>query len=208
MINSTQQAVDFLGHQINCVHDADGTPYVPLKWLCEILGIDDRRQRKEVKDSGIYDWKMLSVKGGDGRHRKTLCLPAKQACLWFYVINPDTVRPEIKERLLEYQEESTTALRHSRQYGLALNPRSSAEEIESRVRECGYRHLQQPFPGGCDAVTERVALLMAELEVFRQFDNAPAPYRNKARECALVAIDRYFEWKIRHGHDPFYSAIH
>ncbi len=208
MTNSTQPAVDFLGHQINCIQDADGSPYVPLRWLCEILGIDDKRQRREVKDSGVYDWKMLSVKGANGRHRKTLCLPVKQACLWFYMVNPNTVRPEIKGRLLEYQEESTAALWHSSQYGLGFDPRSPAEEIEAHVRESGYRRLQEWPPGSRDPVIERVVLLMAEIAVFRRFGEEAAPYRDKARECILVAIDRYFDWTIRHKNDPYQSTIH
>jgi hypothetical protein len=208
-MNSTEQAVDFLGHQINCVQDADGTPYVALKWLCEILGIDHNRQRREIKERGVFDWKIVSVKGTDGRHRKMLCLPLKQACLWFYVINPNTVRPEIKERLLEYQEESTTALRHQRQYGLTFNPRFPAEQIESRVRESGYRYIQERFPSVCDTVHGRVALLLAELDTFGQFYNEAPPYRDKARECIGAAVDQYFEWMIRHGHDPFfYREIH
>jgi hypothetical protein len=68
--------------------------------------------------------------------------------------------------------------------------------------------IQEQFPGDGYSVQDSVALLMAELEVFRQFENESPPYRDKARECALVAIDRFFEWKTRHGHDSFYSAIH
>ena len=87
-MNSTHQAVDFLGHQINYVLDDDGAPYVPLKWLCEILGLNHDRERRETRNRGLFNWKMLSVKGADGRHRNMLCLPVKQACLWFYVVNP------------------------------------------------------------------------------------------------------------------------
>ncbi len=203
-MNSTQQAVDFLGNQIDTVLDADGAPYVPLKWLCEILGIDDKRQRREVKDSGVYNWKMLSVKGADGRHRKMLCLPVKQACLWFYIINPNTVRPEIKERLLEYKEESTTALRQSREYGLTINPRFPAEEIESLVRESLDRMMQETFPDRHDPRQTRLELLARELVLFGKFENEAPPYRDKALECMDVATDKYFEWMIRHGHDPFF----
>jgi hypothetical protein len=204
MKDSSPKAVDFLGHQINCIQDAEGNSYVPLKWLCEILGIDDQRQRWKVKHIYNYDWKMLAVKGADGRHRKMLCLPVKQACLWFYLANPNMVRPEIKERLLEYQEESTTVLRHSMQYGFTLNPRVPAEEIESAVREPLERKMRETFPDRHDPQQWRLELLARELLLFRQFDNEAPPYRDKASECMDVAIGRYMEWVIRHGYDPFY----
>lgn len=37
---STKQAVDFLGYEIALIEDDDGNMYVPLKRVCEILGID------------------------------------------------------------------------------------------------------------------------------------------------------------------------
>jgi hypothetical protein len=104
MNNSTEQAVDFLGHQINCVHDADGTPYLPLKWLCEILGIDDKGQRREVKDRGGYHWKMLSVKGADGRHRNMLCLRFDDLYAWLLTVDAHTVRRELVGRFVAYRE--------------------------------------------------------------------------------------------------------
>lgn len=194
VISDSKHAVDFLGHQINCIQDADGTPYVPLKWLCEILGIEPDWQRRSVKDRGVYDWKMLSVKGTDERHRKMLCLPLKQVYMWSYIVNANTVRPEIKERLLEYQEESTTALRHSRQYGLALNPRSPAEEIEGAVRESLDSMMRETFRDRRDPHQMRLELLARELVLFSQFDNEAPPYRDKARECKAAAIKRYEEW--------------
>jgi hypothetical protein len=137
---STKQVVDFLGHQINCVQDADGAPYLPLKRLCKILGIDHNRQIREVKRDGAFIWKILSVKGADGRRRQTFCLPLKLMYLWLYTVGANTVRSEIKKKLLQFKEEVATPFRHARQYGLAFSPRMPAEEIERRVRESGYRY--------------------------------------------------------------------
>ena len=78
MINSNPKAVDFLGYKIDSVEDDDGAAYVPLKRLCDILGIDHNLQRRDIKDDGAYDWKMVPVKGADGGHRKMFCLPLKQ----------------------------------------------------------------------------------------------------------------------------------
>jgi hypothetical protein len=195
-MNSTEQAVDFLGRQINCVQDADGTPYVPLKWLCEILGIDDNRQRRAVKGYVTFNWKMVSVKGADGRHRKMFCLPLEQMYFWIYTVDCQTVRPEIKARLLAYHEESPTLLRHTRQYGLAFNPRSPAEETESRVRESFEGFLQERVPGDLSTMERTLVVLHAELDVFRRFENEAPPYRNKALECIVLATERWHKWLV------------
>jgi hypothetical protein len=200
-MNNSNLKADFLGYQIDLIKDDDGNLYVPLKRMCEILGIDEKKQRREVKDAAIYPWKMLSVKGADGSHRNMLCLPLKEACFWFYTVRPNTVKPEIKEKLL-------AALGHSPQYGTSFDPRSPAEEIEACVREYGYRYLQERPLGSCDPVRERVVLLMAEIAAFREFAEKAPDYRDKAWECILLALDRYFEWKIRHKRDPYHSTIY
>ena len=170
--------------------------------------MDDKRQRRRVKASGVYDWKMLSTKGADGRHRKMLCLPVKQACLWFYLVNPNTVRPEIKERFLEYQEESTTALRQASQYGFAFSPRVPAEKIEGSVRESFDKMMRKTFPDRDDPQQRRLGLLARELDLFLKFDSEAPPYRDKARECIDLAINEYVKWMIPRGYDPlFFKAI-
>jgi hypothetical protein len=196
MTDSSEQTVDFLGYQINCVQDDDGTPYVPLKWLCEFLGIDDNRQRRDVRSYVGFNWKMVSVKGADGRHRKMFCLPLEQMYFWIYTVNSNKVRPEIKERLLAFHEESPTALRHTRQYGLTFNPRSSAEKVERRVREFFERLLQERCPDGLDTMDRKLAVLQAELKVFGQFEHEAPPYREKALECIAIATDRWDKWLV------------
>jgi hypothetical protein len=45
MMNSTQQAVDFLGYGISAVQDDDGTLYVPLNELRDIMEIAQNGQK-------------------------------------------------------------------------------------------------------------------------------------------------------------------
>jgi hypothetical protein len=169
MIHSTQQAVDFLGHQINCVQDDDGTPYVPLKWLCEILGIDHNRQRREVKDDELYQWKIVPVKGADGRHRKMFCLTLKQMHFWLYTVAVNTVRPEMREPLLQYKDEADMALLHAQRHGIAFSPRANAHEIETFVRESVERSLENTIPKDLDPRLREHVLFQAELKVLGRF---------------------------------------
>lgn len=46
----------------------------------------------------------------DGKNREMLCIPIKKLNGWLFAINPNKVRPDLKQRLEEYQEECFLAL--------------------------------------------------------------------------------------------------
>jgi hypothetical protein len=194
MTTNQQHAVDFLGYSITTVHDDDGNAYVPLKRLCEILGIDHKWQMKKVKSQEIYDGRVFSVPGKDGIHRKMFCLPLEKMYFWMFLVNASTVRPEIIEKLLDYQEECRQVLRHRQRYGIAINPRMPAAEIETFVRELLDKVLEKQIPEHFDQRLRRQVLFHAELELLGSFSDEPPPYRDKACECIQVSIDRYFDW--------------
>jgi hypothetical protein len=182
--------------------------YVPLKRLCEILGIDHNRQRREVKDDGLYDWKMLPVKGGDGRSRKMFCLPLEQMYFWAYTVDSDTVKPEIRETFLQYQEESTMALLHAQRHGIAFNPRANAHEIETFFRELVERYLEQMIPEHFDPRLREHVLFHADLKVLGRFSDEPSAYREKAYECMQIAIDRYLDWIAKYQREASRVTSH
>ena len=113
MTTKQQHAVDFLGYQITSVCDDDGTAYVPLKRLCEILGIDHKWQMKKSKTEEIFNGKVISVPGTDGIGRRMFCLPLEAIGAWVATIDADTVRPGALEALGDFQEQSEGALEDS-----------------------------------------------------------------------------------------------
>jgi hypothetical protein len=117
------------------------------------------------------------------------CLPLEQMYFWIYTIDSDTVKPEIKERLVAYHEKSPVAFRLTREYRLAFDPGSSAEVIESRVRAYFEGFFQKRAPD----MNRRSAVLSGEMEVFRQFEKEGPQYRDKALECIELAMNKYGE---------------
>ncbi len=206
MRNSNPKAVDFLGYQIECFQDDDGSMYVPLKRLCEILGIDYKWQMKKVKREEIFDEKVLPVVGKHGRHRKMFCLPLRTIHFWIFRVDPNTVRPEIIDRLIDYRGESRIAIRDMEQDGITFNPREPAEQIERHVREVMDRIIEMRAPAPLNPRLKRHLLLQTELDVFSRISNEGPLFREKASECILAAIDRYIEWLADFGycksHDP------
>jgi hypothetical protein len=193
MNNSTEQAVDFLGHQINCVHDADGTPYLPLKWLCEILGIDHKWQMKTVKRYRIYDEKVLSVLSKSGRRLKMLCLPVKRMYSWMRGVNHSKVRPDTVQRLFEWRDEFDTAMDHLVNYGIFINARVPAEQLEAANREFLEKKMKEilahlPEP------KKQYELLQTELALLGKVHYESQLYNDTIRECMTIAIDKHEEW--------------
>jgi hypothetical protein len=136
MIDSTQHAGGGLGNQLTSVQAEDGTVYVPLKRLCESLGIDYERQRSKVRNSQVLNAALVSVPGTDGRHRKMLCLPLEDVGAWASTIDPGTLRPEVVEALRGYLEEPDEALEGGEAQGEADDPRTvvlSYEDLDKLI---------------------------------------------------------------------------
>ena len=108
---------------------------MPVKWLCEILGMNHKSQKRSIKNRDMLAWKILSVRGENWRYHDMFCLAVNQVHYWLYCVPTKSVRREMVQSLVDYIEESNQALRHRRQYGIAINPRADAEDIENTVRE-------------------------------------------------------------------------
>ena len=135
MKTKLNDAVDFLGYEIALIQDDDGKMYVPLKRECEILGIDPKSQVKSVKRYGIYDEKVLPVLSENGRYRKMLCLSVKRMRSWMRGVNHSKVRPDMVQRLFEWRDEFDTAMDHLVNYGIFIDARVPAEQLQVANRE-------------------------------------------------------------------------
>jgi hypothetical protein len=82
----------------------NGTPYLPVKTLCEALGIEYIRQFKIIKDHPIFAKVLyLSPIPSDGGEQQTTCLPLKFALAWLMQINPNRVGERSREDLIRLQ---------------------------------------------------------------------------------------------------------
>ena len=85
---------------------------VPIRPICEALGIDYSRQLKKIKD----DLDLCPVVGetpttaSDGKTYKMVCLPVRYIFGWLFTINPNNVAPEAKEAVRNYRRSCYDAL--------------------------------------------------------------------------------------------------
>lgn len=94
------------------VVDQNNTPFVPIKPICDALGINFPSQFTKLKDDDFFNSTIVlsTTVGADEKSREMASLPLKYALLWLGSINPKNVAPEAKESVMRYKEACASAL--------------------------------------------------------------------------------------------------
>lgn len=115
--------VPFNGQQIITAMAA-GVAYVAMKPIVENLGMSwSTQQTKLMKQISKFNCVHMNMVAADGKLRKLLCLPLKKLNGWLFSINPEKVRADIRDKLIQYQEECFTVLHDYWTKGRAENAR-------------------------------------------------------------------------------------
>ncbi|HCN0800241.1 TPA: phage antirepressor Ant [Escherichia coli] len=103
---------------------AAGVAYVAMKPIVENLGMSwGTQQQKLMKQLDKFNCIHMNMVAADGKLRKLLCLPLKKLNGWLFSINPEKVRDDIRDKLIQYQEECFTVLHDYWTKGKAENAR-------------------------------------------------------------------------------------
>ncbi|EON4850658.1 phage antirepressor N-terminal domain-containing protein [Escherichia coli] len=95
-----------------------------MKPIVENLGMSwGTQQQKLMKQLDKFNCIHMNMVAADGKLRKLLCLPLKKLNGWLFSINPEKVRADIRDKLIQYQEECFTVLHDYWTKGKAENAR-------------------------------------------------------------------------------------
>lgn len=100
-------------NEINIVaSQEENQVYVPIKPICEALGIDYPTQFTKLKnDEDLAPVVGLSpTTGADGKRYEMVCLPLEYIFGWLFTINPKNVNPEAQNAVRMYRRECYHAL--------------------------------------------------------------------------------------------------
>ncbi|WKM72882.1 phage antirepressor N-terminal domain-containing protein [Klebsiella oxytoca] len=126
--------VPFNGQQIITAMAA-GVAYVAMKPIVETLGMSwGTQQQKLMKQLEKFNCIHMNMVAADGKLRKLLCLPLKKLNGWLFSINPEKVRADIRDKLIQYQEECFTVLHDYWTKGEVKNPRKSDDKTSTDDR--------------------------------------------------------------------------
>ena len=100
--------VPFHGNNLYVVN-FNGEPYVPMKPIVEGMGLTWQSQFEKLKQrfsKGITEI-VIPSKGGE---QTMLCLALRKLAGWLHTISPNKVKPEIRDKVIKYQEECDDVL--------------------------------------------------------------------------------------------------
>ncbi|ENG3799713.1 MULTISPECIES: phage antirepressor N-terminal domain-containing protein [Proteus] len=100
--------VPFHGNNLYVVN-FNGEPYVPMKPIVEGMGLTWQSQFEKLKQrfsKGITEI-VIPLKGGE---QSMLCLALRKLAGWLHTISPNKVKPEIRDKVIKYQEECDDVL--------------------------------------------------------------------------------------------------
>lgn len=99
-------------NDVNIVLFDGAEKYVPVKPICEALGIDHKRQVDKIKSDEILGsvGGLKPSVGSDGKQYDMYCIPYMYIFGWLFTINPKNVKEDAKENVVRYKQECYTSL--------------------------------------------------------------------------------------------------
>ncbi len=113
LISVEQKEIVFYGDNVVAVRVEDGSVYVPVRPLCELIGVSWQGQAKKLRNDPILSEVSTSVnislqksENTMGTHTAAMvALPLEALNGWLYGINANRVKAEFRELLLTYQRD-------------------------------------------------------------------------------------------------------
>lgn len=101
-----QREVAFYEDTVVAVRLASGEIYVPIRPICDNLGVTLAGQRERINRDPVLSEAVTSVSVTlTQQAREMLCLPLKFIPGWLFGINANRVKPELRDRIIRYQRE-------------------------------------------------------------------------------------------------------
>ena len=106
LVPASQKDVVFYEDIIVAVRMDDGDVYVPIRPICDNLGVTLAGQRERINRDPVLAEMATSVSVTlTQQARGMICLPLKFIPGWLFGINANRVKPELRDRIIRYQRE-------------------------------------------------------------------------------------------------------
>ncbi|HAK6118008.1 TPA: hypothetical protein H2R31_003059 [Salmonella enterica] len=114
--------VPFYGNSLYVVNH-NGEPYVPMKPIVEGMGLTWEPQLRKLNQRFSKGMIKMVIPSAGGA-QEMVCLALRKLAGWLQTISPNKVKPEIRDRVIQYQNECDDVLYDYWTKGVAVNPRS------------------------------------------------------------------------------------
>lgn len=113
--------VPFHGNALYVVNH-NGEPYTPMKPIVEGMGMDWKTQFRKLNQRFSKGMVILPIPS-DGGGQEMVCLALRKLAAWLSSISPNKVKPEIRDKVIQYQDECDDVLYDYWTKGQVTNPR-------------------------------------------------------------------------------------
>ncbi|WP_368870086.1 phage antirepressor N-terminal domain-containing protein [Proteus mirabilis] len=109
MSSITTINVPFHGNNLYVVN-LNGEPYVPMRPIVEGMGLAWGAQFAKLKQRFSSSVSEIEMVAEDGKLRNMVCIALRKLSGWLHTISPNKVKPEIRDKVIKYQEECDDVL--------------------------------------------------------------------------------------------------
>lgn len=100
----------------------DNEPFVAMRSIAANMGLDWASQYTKLKANGER-WGVVNIATPSlGGMQDTVCIPLRKLAAWLYSISPNKVAPELRDKIIQYQEECDEVLWSYWTKGVAVRP--------------------------------------------------------------------------------------
>lgn len=193
-------------------------PFVAMKPIVTNIGLDWAGQYTKLNANPTrWGIEIISIPSLGGQ-QEAVCLPLRKLASWLMTISPNKVKPELRDKIIRYQNECDDALWDYWSKGEARRPGAATQTIPQLLathRE--IRKLMQELKREGTPAIRRT--LHAQLEQSCRLANLPAPLledigRDVLPEVVPPLVEEFWEAiefigldKLNHSRDPRFIAI-
>gem|GEM_PF-2049955 len=125
------QKVNFKTEVLSVV---DENQLIAVKDICEAIGINFVSQYEKLKADPTFQSKLIKVQTNGGI-QEVFTIPLSKLNGWLFSINPNKVKPEVKEKLIEYKKECFDVLyKHFNSKKRVVNKFQTIARLEDRIQ--------------------------------------------------------------------------
>lgn len=123
--------VPFHGAELYVVNH-NGEPYTPMKPIVEGMGLDWKSQHKKISQRFSKGMVEITIPSAGGV-QAMICMALRKLAAWLNSISPNKVRPEIRDKVIQYQEECDDVLYEYWTKGHVVNPRKAKKALPGKI---------------------------------------------------------------------------
>lgn len=154
--------VAFHGDTLSLV-EHNGEAFAAIKPICDAIGLDWKNQHTKLTGAGFrWNCGVITIVAADGKQRSMICIPMRKLSGWLASISAAKVKPEIRDKLIAYQDECDDALWRYWTEGHASRPNAPASAIYGIPARPRSDDLPKLLPVGWQG--DRAAVARQQLE--------------------------------------------